>query len=153
MGAGASESYSFSESLKDFVVDNDSKGNQVHHLYKMAQSSGGAYDHKKPWELVRGLGSTLSVSQAMQGAEVFDPPDLARHDFPIISQAVWQKDDADMITSNCHLRIEVHQCTHMVEGTNNFPRMDAKWDLKRKIYKHDVVVDFLALKSQFGTTL
>lgn len=112
-GTSVGESHSFSRSLQDFVVEADSSGTQARHSYRMNQSIGSSYD--KPTDLIQHIGQSRSASEAFW-PRVYSPPPLALHDFPVISQAVWQAVNADMIDEDASLCIYVTQHVYIVEG-------------------------------------
>ena len=114
--AGASERNSFSRALQASVFRTGSTGDTVEHVYRMDESTG--CSPSKPTDLVGGIARSVSFSASFSGAPVFPPPDLALHDFPVISQGVSQATNADTIDEDASLCIHVTQHVYVVEGTN-----------------------------------
>lgn len=92
VGAGATIGSSFSRNLTDFRVENNSGNTEVFHQYFLAASSGGGYG--SPESLM-----DMSVGGQLQGAPLFDLPEIAISNLPILSQVIFrsrtpQKQDA-----------------------------------------------------------
>ena len=122
VGAGISSgnTHSFSETLQDFEVVNDSDSLVVRHGYLMSKSSGDAY--RQPHDLV----PSLSFLDRFHGIQLYRPPLLAVNNFPIISQAVWQSTDNNGVKQGHKLYINVKQHLVWVTATNTVVR-DPDW--------------------------
>jgi hypothetical protein len=113
-GISSGNTNSFSESLQDFEVSNDSDSMVARHSYLMSESNGGAYS--KPEDLV----PSLSFTQRFSQLQLYRPPMLALNNLPIISQAVWQSTDTNGVKQGHKLYINVKQRLVWITASNQF---------------------------------
>jgi hypothetical protein len=83
VGVGLSIGWSFSRSLSDIAIVNKSTLNCVSHKYRLASSRGGSYS--SPVDLL-----DRSPAGVVQGTPLFEIPDIAISNMPIITQAILQ---------------------------------------------------------------
>jgi hypothetical protein len=112
-GVSSGNTHSFSETLQDFEVVNDSDSKVVRHSYLMSKSNGGAYS--QPEDLV----PSLSWIQRFSPMQLYRPPLLALNNLPIISQAVWQSTDTNGVKQPHTLYIDVKQHLAWVTAKND----------------------------------
>ena len=82
LGVGLSIGSSFSRTLSDIAIVNRSSNTCVSHKYRLAASKGASYS--KPQDLV-----DMSASGQIQGTPLFEIPDIAISNMPIITQAIF----------------------------------------------------------------
>ncbi|WP_326523919.1 hypothetical protein [Sphingomonas sp.] len=120
---GVTNSHSFSRNLADFKAVNTSTQTLIQHTYKMSQSSGAAYDSAN--DLVP-KGDAIGFFDAFKGIVLYNPPDLATSNLPLISQAVWQATSNREYDETIGVAIKVTQRVVMAEGSNNFVEVHAE---------------------------
>jgi hypothetical protein len=123
VSAGVTQSHSFSKSLQDFRAINDSDQYRAIHTYKMQQSSGAKYN--KATDLVPHP-DDMGFTDSFEGIRLYNPPDLATSNFPLISQCVWQSNDSQPVDQDMWLKLRVTQRVVLVEGSNEF--FSVSWD-------------------------
>jgi hypothetical protein len=120
VGGSVTETHSFSNTLADFEVANDSSlhDNLISHSYRMSKSDGAAYS--EPEDLV----PQQSFTGAFKGVQLYKPPPLAVNDLPILSQAIWQSTDSARAMNPHRLFVRVRQRLVWVTATNKFFSID-----------------------------
>ncbi len=108
VGAGITMGSSFSRNLADFKVVNISDNSAVHHNYILASSKGAPYD--KPDDLL-----DFSASGQLSGTPLFELPDIAVANLPIISQAVFVADGG--VGNTFNLAVTINHQLRKVEKT------------------------------------
>jgi hypothetical protein len=83
VGVGLTIGWSFSRSLSDIAIVNKSTNNRVSHKYRLASSRGGSYS--SPQDLL-----DRSPAGVVQGVPLFEIPDIAISNMPIITQGIFQ---------------------------------------------------------------
>lgn len=149
VGASMSSSHSFSRNLSDFTVTNRSDNHTARHEYHMNASSGAPYKH--PHDLVPV--DNMDFGDHFKGITLFDPPELAIANLPIISQMVWQANHNRDIDETLMLTIKVEQHLASVSGTNKF--FTVHWDTGGQTitYTHKERLPLHKLIAMKGTSL
>jgi hypothetical protein len=93
---------SFSEVLSDFKVVNTSEGAVAQHSYRMASTKEG-----KAYETPRDL-VDLSAAGQWQGSPLFEVPDLAKANLPLISQVIFVSREPQFADLNLHVAMTAH---------------------------------------------
>lgn len=130
---GVSNTHSFSKNLSDFKAINNTERYTIRHTYKMAESSGGAYE--KAIDLVP-KGDDIGFVQAFRKIKLHRPPDLAISNLPLISQAAWQATTSREYDEKIHAVIKVTQRVVHVEGTNNFTSVHSESTGRKLLFTH-----------------
>lgn len=130
IGGGFSVGWSFSRNLTDFAIVNKSSPQKAFHKYRLTASKGAPYE--RPNDLV-----DVTVAGQFQGTPLYDLPDIAIANLPLISQAVFVgPEDAGDVDLQILIRLGLCQ----VEKTFQLFRVEIQnWTIQRS-FAHSVHV-------------
>ncbi|MFO7682963.1 MAG: hypothetical protein R6X34_23240 [Chloroflexota bacterium] len=131
---GVSSTNSFTESLKDFEVRNDSDSFVVNHQYYMAKSSGGIY--RKAADLVPDP-NHMEFFDHFKEVTLYDPPPLATSNLPLMSQAYWQATHTRPIKDHLKIKVLVVQNLSYAWGHRDFAVIKNKTKGETNSYWYD----------------
>jgi hypothetical protein len=121
VSAGIAIGSSFSASLADWRVVNNSENTFISHSYHMAASTGGLY--KEPGDLV----DTTPGGQ-FEGTPLFSVPDISISNMPLLSTGIFVSDEIEK--DDVRLRVDITGWFVWVEKTFEF--FDVKIDSARQ---------------------
>ncbi|HSV65639.1 MAG TPA: hypothetical protein VLJ59_07010 [Mycobacteriales bacterium] len=101
VGAGLTIGSSVSHNLTDFKIQNRSTDQLVKHRYKLAQTSGGAYE--SPGDLVN-----MSAAGQFQGSPLFTLPDLAITNLPVLTTVIFMSTSPQQQDVNLSITVTHH---------------------------------------------
>lgn len=115
-GVGQTETHSYSHSLQDFQVTNDSDFHLIKHTYAMAQSAQGV-PYSTPTDLWPEYNHENLVDD-FKGTHLNDPPPMAKSNLNLHSMAFWKATHTRDLASPMFLHMDICQNLSYMEGTN-----------------------------------
>jgi hypothetical protein len=124
VNSGTSNTNSFSETLNDFIIQEDADRSTVSHTYKMVTMANGA-KYERPADLLppSKLNFASGIIDLFTPLKLYNPPPQAIHSMPFLDQAYWQAGDNGLISEPVKIEIivEVHAAMFEATGTANVP--------------------------------
>lgn len=130
VGAGVTIGSSFTRNLTDFRVENNSDNTEVFHQYFLAASSGGGYG--SPESLM-----DMSAGGQLQGGPLFDLPEVAISNLPILSQVIFRS----RVPQKTDTKLTITITQRLVWCEKTFKFFFAEFDSKAKEFSHTCTFD------------